>query len=58
MFDSRDDLQQSGFARAVAADQAGTFFRRDQPVELFKQKFMSEPFAGSGELQHLSDHFR
>jgi hypothetical protein len=34
--DARQDFQQCGFTRAIAADEAGAFVRRDQPVDVFK----------------------
>ena len=52
-FDAGEDLEQRGFARAVAADQAGALVRRDQPVDVFKEEFLAEAFAGGGELEHL-----
>src|SRR5206468_1875152 len=50
---TRDYLQQSGLARAVSADQSSSLARRYEPVQVFKQQFVSEPLAGSGESQHL-----
>ncbi len=47
-----EDLEQRGFAGAVAADQAGALVRRDQPVGVFKQEFGAESLAGGGELKH------
>ena len=49
----RDDFEQRGFAGAIAADQPDAVLGRDQPVEIIEQKFVSESFAGRGELQHL-----
>jgi hypothetical protein len=28
--------------------------RRDQPVDIFKQKFVAEAFSGGGKLNHIS----
>ena len=51
--DAGEDLEQGGFAGAVAADEADALVRRDQPVEVFEEEFLAEAFAGSGELEHL-----
>ena len=51
-FDAGEDLQQRGFARAVAADQPGALVGRDQPVDVFEEEFVAVAFAGVGELQH------
>jgi hypothetical protein len=48
-----EDLEQGGFAGAVAADKAGALVRRDEPVGVFKEELGAEAFAGGGELQHL-----
>ncbi len=48
-----EDLEQGGFAGAVAADKAGALVRRDQPVDVFKEEFLAEALAGGGELEHL-----
>ena len=55
-----EDLEQRGFAGAVAADQAGALVRRDQPVGVFKEEFGAESLAGCGELKHrlLFSHFK
>jgi hypothetical protein len=47
-----EDLEQSGFAGAVAADEAGALVRRDEPVGVFKEELGAETFAGGGELEH------
>ena len=44
--DAGEDLEQRGFARAVAADQAGALVGRDQPVDVFEEEFLAEAFAG------------
>ena len=41
------DLEQRGFAGAVAADQAGALLGRDQPVAIFEEKFVAETFPGA-----------
>src|SRR6185312_12422102 len=51
-FDAAEDLEESGFAGAVGADDADTFFGRDQPVQVFKQDAGAEAFPGSGKLDH------
>ena len=51
-FDAAEDFEQRGFAGAVAADEAGALVRRDQPVDVFKEEFLAEAFAGGGELEH------
>ena len=55
-----EDLEQRGFARAIAANQASALVRRDEPVDVFKEEFGAEPFAGGGELKHclLFSHLR
>ncbi len=45
-FDARENLEEGGFAGAVAADQAGALVRRDEPVRVFKEEFLAEAFAG------------
>jgi hypothetical protein len=50
--DAGEDLEQRGFARAVAADQPGALVGRDQPVDVFEEEFLAVAFAGSGELKH------
>jgi hypothetical protein len=52
-----EDLEQGGFAGAVAADEAGALVRRDEPVDVFKEELGAESFAGGGELEH-QDYFR
>ena len=44
--DAADDLEEGGFAGAVAADQAGAFVWIDEPVRVFKEEFLAEAFAG------------
>ncbi len=51
-FHASQNLEQGGFAGAVAADQTGALVRRDQPVCVFKEEFGAETFAGSGKLKH------
>ncbi len=51
-FDAGKDLEQGGFAGAVAADEAGALIRRDEPVGVFEEEFLAEPLAGRGELEH------
>ncbi len=46
--DAGEDLQQRGFAGAVAADEAGALIRCDEPVDVFKEEFWAEAFAGAG----------
>jgi hypothetical protein len=46
-FDAGDDLEQGGFARAVAADQAGALVWRDEPIGVFEEEFLAEPLAGA-----------
>ena len=48
------DLHQRGLAGAVAADQADAVVRRDQPVRVFEEEFVAEPFSGAGKLNHGS----
>ena len=43
-----EDLEQGGFAGAVAADKAGALIRRDEPVDIFKEEFWAESLAGGG----------
>jgi hypothetical protein len=45
-FDAREDLEEGGFAGAVAADEAGALVRRDKPVGVFEEEFLAEAFAG------------
>ena len=51
-FDAGEDLEQGGFAGAVAADEAGALVGRDEPVGVFKEEFLAEALAGAGELEH------
>ena len=46
--DAGEDLEQGGLAGAVAADKAGALIRRDEPVDVFKEEFWAESFAGCG----------
>src|SRR5580700_4923371 len=47
-----ENLHQRGFAGAVRAHQADAVVGRDQPVGVFKKKFVAETFSGAGELNH------
>ncbi len=44
---SGEDLEEGGFAGAVAADEAGALVRSDEPVDVFKEEFLAEAFAGA-----------
>src|SRR5580658_1126554 len=46
--DAREDLEQSGLAGAVAADKTSALIRCDEPVDVLKEQFRAESFAGSG----------
>src|SRR5215469_4964883 len=46
--DAREDFEQRGLAGAVAADKSGALIRRDEPVDVFKEEFRAESFAGCG----------
>ena len=50
--DAGEDLEEGGFAGAVAADEASALVRRDEPVGVFEEEFLAEAFAGGGELEH------
>src|SRR5258706_8465204 len=52
---AREHFHQRGFARAVRAHQADAVVRRDQPVGVFKKKFVAEAFSGAGKLNHGLD---
>ena len=45
--DAGEDFQEGGFACAIAADQAGALVGRDEPVDVFKEEFVAEAFAGA-----------
>ena len=45
-------FEQCRFAGAVRAHDADAVLGRDQPVEIFKQEFVAESFAGARELNH------
>jgi len=47
-----ENLHQRGFAGAVRAHQSDAVVGRDQPVGVFKKKFVAETFSGAGELNH------
>src|SRR5262249_7806020 len=49
---SGENLKQRGFPSPVGADQAGALFRRDQPVQIFKQDLRTEALACAGKLEH------
>ena len=53
MLDSREDLEQGGFAGAIGANDADALFRRDEPVQVFKQDAGAEAFPGFGKLNHF-----
>src|SRR5208337_4330281 len=50
-----ENLHQRGFAGAVRADQADAVAGRDQPVGVFKKKFVAETFSGARKLNHGLD---
>ena len=50
-----ENLHQRGFARAVRAHQTDAVVGRDQPVGVFKKKFVAETFSGAGKLDHGLD---
>src|SRR5260370_31279584 len=50
-----ENLHQRGFAGAVRAHQADAVARRDQPVGIFKKKFVAETFSGPRKLNHGLD---
>src|SRR5580704_12386870 len=52
---AREHLHQRGFARAVRAHEANAVVGRDQPVGVFKKKFVAETFSGAGKLDHGLD---
>ena len=56
-FDAREDLEEGGFAGAVAADEASALVRRYEPVGVFEEEFLAEAFAGGGELEHAPSIF-
>jgi hypothetical protein len=45
-FDAGEDLEESGFAGAVAAYETSALVRRDEPVGVFEEEFLAEAFAG------------
>lgn len=47
-----ENLHERGLAGAVGADEGGALVGRDEPVGVFKEKFVTETFAGVGELKH------
>ncbi len=49
------NLHQRGFAGAVRAHQADAVVGRDQPVGVFKKKFVAEAFSGARKLDHGLD---
>src|SRR5437868_12199504 len=49
---AREHLQQSRFARAVAADQADAFSWTYDPVTVFEKSLGAKMFSGRGELNH------
>ena len=52
-FDGSQDLQESGFASAIAADESDFVIGRDEPIEVLKQDLGTKTFTGLGELEHL-----
>ncbi len=50
-----ENLHQRGFAGAVRAHQTDAVVGRDQPVGVFKKKFVAETFSGAGKLNHGLD---
>ncbi len=50
-----ENLHQRRLAGAVRAHQADAVVRRDQPVGVFKKKFVAETFSGAGKLDHGLD---
>ena len=52
---SAENLEQCGFAGAIAADQPRALTRRNQPVAVFKQELVAETFPGPLELNHFAE---
>ena len=50
-----ENLHQCGFAGAVRAHQSDAVAGRDQPVGVFKKKFVAETFSGARKLNHGLD---
>jgi len=46
---------QRRFAGAVRADKSDAVAWRDEPVGIFKKKFVAETFSGAGKLNHGLD---
>src|ERR1700728_4059992 len=50
-----ENLHQRGLASAVRAHEPNAVVGRDEPVGVFKKKFVAETFSGAGELNHGLD---